>query len=301
LLFNKKVRKSSVKVCLCISDEGTSIAVSRLNANQLTVQLCEFFSAYDISQNPNVIQDYIHQEKLAGESASIILSREEYQVLLTEMPEVGADEICEALWWKVKDLVAFEIENAQIDYIELPEDSAKHQVRKIYAVIADKSKVAAKVSLVEELGLNPVLVEVPETALLHIVSSLCSDLVGTSILYLDPEQSLLMLLSEGNMYLSRTLQYNYFDRMDAIALDIQRSMDYYESQMGKPPCTKVVVMPLQSDDSEIMQVLRENIGAEIESIDLNDIVTSATKLSIDAQQHCLLALSGALYSDKKAK
>jgi len=301
LLFNKKTRKSSIRVCLRISNEGTSIAVSQLKSNKLTLQRCVNFSAYEISQTPNLIQSYIEQEKLSGESASIILDSADYQVLLTEMPEVSEDEICDALWWKVKDLVAFEVENAQVDYIELPEDSAKHQGRKVYAVIADKCKVAAKVSLVEELGLNPVLVEVPETALLHLVSNLCSDLVGTSILYMDPEQSLLLLLSEGNMYLSRTLQYNYFDRLEAVALDLQRSMDYYESQIGKPPCTKVVVLPLQNDDSEIMQVLRANVGAEITSIDLNEIVNAKDTLNIDVQENCLLAISGAMHADKKAK
>jgi len=101
--------------------------------------------------------------------------------------------------------------------------------------------------------------------------------------------------------LSRTLQYNYFDRLDAVALDLQRSMDYYESQIGKPPCTKVVVLPLQSDDSEIMQVLRANVGAEITSIDLNEIVNSKEPLNHDVQENCLLAISGAMHADKKAK
>ena len=103
------------------------------------------------------------------------------------------------------------------------------------------------------------------------------------------------------MYLSRTLQYNYLERMDAVALDVQRSMDYYESQIGKPPCTKIIVLPLQQDDSDVMQVLRNNIGVEILSFDMNTLVSSDEALSIDIQQHCLLAISGSLRVDKKAK
>ncbi|NQZ32422.1 MAG: hypothetical protein HRU06_14220 [Oceanospirillaceae bacterium] len=301
LLFDKKTKKQAIRVCLRIANEGTSIAISKLIAGKIQLHHCEYFSAFDLEQNPDSIQDFIEKNNLDGANTSLVLANEDYQLLLTEAPEVGADELCEALWWKVKDLVAFEIENAQIDYIELPADSAKHQGRKIYAVIADKSKVKAKIAKLEALGLNPTTVEVPETALLHLVANLCTDLVGTSIIYLDPEQSLLMLLSEENMYLSRTLQYNYLERMDAVALDVQRSMDYYESQIGKPPCTKIIVLPLQQDDSDVMQVLRNNIGVEILSFDMNTLVSSDEALSIDIQQHCLLAISGSLRVDKKAK
>lgn len=301
LLFDKKKNKQAIRVCLRISNEGTSIAISKLIAGKVQLHHCEYFSAFDLEHNPDVLQNFIDNHDLSGASASLVLASEDYQMLLTEAPDVGADELCEALWWKVKDLVAFEIENAQIDYIDLPDDSAKHQGRKVYAVIADKSKVKAKVSKLEALGLTPTTVEVPETALLHLVADLCSDLVGTSILYLDPEQSLLMLLSESNMYLSRTLQYNYLERMDAVALDVQRSMDYYESQIGKPPCTKIIVLPLQQDDSDVIQVLRNNIGSEILSFDMNTLISSDEALSIDIQQHCLLAISGSLRVDKKAK
>ncbi|NRA21876.1 MAG: hypothetical protein HRU05_15495 [Oceanospirillaceae bacterium] len=301
MLFNKKSKKTSIRVCLWQSAEGTSIAVSKLVADELQLIHCAYFSALDLSENSAAVEEFIDKHDLAGASTSLVLGSGDYQLLLTDAPDVGDDEICEALWWKVKDLVAFEIENAQIDYLDLPTDVAKQQGRKVYAVIADKTKIATKVAWVEALGLDPTIVEIPETALLHLVAGLCDEIVGTCILYVDAEQSLLMLLSERNMYLSRTLQYNYLDRMDAVALDLQRSMDYYESQIGKPPCTKIIVLPQQSATSDIMRVLLNNIGVEITTMDINSLVNSDEELSIKIQQHCLLAISGVMRLDKKAK
>ena len=301
MLFNKKSKKTSIRVCLWQSAEGTSIAVSKLVADELQLIHCAYFSALDLSENSAAVEEFIDKYDLAGASTSLVLGSGDYQLLLTDAPDVGDDEICEALWWKVKDLVAFEIENAQIDYLDLPTDVAKQQGRKVYAVIADKTKIATKVAWVEALGLDPTIVEIPETALLHLVAGLCDEIVGTCILYVDAEQSLLMLLSERNMYLSRTLQYNYLDRMDAVALDLQRSMDYYESQIGKPPCTKIIVLPQQSATSDIMRVLLNNIGVEITTMDINSLVNSDEELSIKIQQHCLLAISGVMRLDKKAK
>ena len=301
MLFNKKSKKTSIRVCLWQSAEGISIAVSKLVADELQLIHCAYFSALDLSENSAAVEEFIDKHDLAGASTSLVLGSGDYQLLLTDAPDVGDDEICEALWWKVKDLVAFEIENAQIDYLDLPTDVAKQQGRKVYAVIADKTKIATKVAWVEALGLAPTIVEIPETALLHLVAGLCDEIVGTCILYVDAEQSLLMLLSERNMYLSRTLQYNYLDRMDAVALDLQRSMDYYESQIGKPPCTKIIVLPQQSATSDIMRVLLNNIGVEITTMDINSLVNSDEELSIKIQQHCLLAISGVMRLDKKAK
>ncbi len=301
LRFTKKTKKDSGRVCLHVSAEGTAIAVSKLNGANLELQHCEFFNASKLADNPDSLKDFITDNKLTGANCSLILSAHEYQMLLTEAPQVAPEEMCDALWWRVKDLVAFDLDNAELDYLELPEDSDKNQGTKLYAVVADKSKIAAKIAWAESLDLIPVTVEIPETAILHLVSDLCSDIVGTSVLFLDAEQSLLMLMSETKMYLSRTLKYNYLHRMEALVLDLQRSMDYYESQMGKPPCRKVIVLPQQSDDTAIMQNLAENIGVAIETVDINDLINADGALTIELQQHCLVAISGALRLDQKVK
>jgi MSHA biogenesis protein MshI len=300
LPLKKKNKKDTGRVCLRKSEEGVSIAVSKLTGTQLQLQQCQFFSALALSDTPDLIEDYIDQHNLENQNCSLVLSPSEYHLLLTDAPQVNEAEICDALWWKVKDLVNFDIDNAQIDYLELPADSQMHQGRKIYAVVADKAKVKAKIEWAEKLGLRPTTVEVPETALLHIAADLCPDIVGTSILFLEAEQSLLMLMSEGNMYLARTLQYNYLDRMEAVVLDLQRSMDYYESQIGKPPCQKVIVLPQQNHDTAMMATLLNNIGVEVTTFDINELITSDSDISIETQQHCLVAISGALRLDSKA-
>jgi MSHA biogenesis protein MshI len=97
------------------------------------------------------------------------------------------------------------------------------------------------------------------------------------------------------------MQYNYLDKLDAIALDLQRSMDYYESQLGKSPCLKVIVLPQQDLESPIMRTLIENMGAEITTINLNNIISVEEELSIELRHHCFIAIAGALRLDQKVK
>lgn len=305
LQFHKKRQQDTGLVCLCPTAEGIAVAVSHpvmLDA-QPSQQLkrCDFFSNKQLQAPANELKSYIQEHDLDALGCSIVLASGEYQALLTERPDVEASDMRAALWWRVKDLVSVEMENAQIDYLELPDDSVQNQSRKVYVIVADKSKINTRVTWAQELGLRVTAVEVPETAILHLLSTLCSDHVGNAVLYLNDKQSLLMLMSEGQMYLTRTLQYDYQQRTDAVVLDLQRSMDYYESQLGKAPCLKVTVLPQQSDDSAMMQALLTNIGIEVQSVNLNDIVDTQVTLSIEAQQQGLVAIAGALRREQKVR
>jgi MSHA biogenesis protein MshI len=300
LLFgrkNKKNKKNAKRVCVHLTDEGIAIVISTVTKGAFCVLSCRFFSKLDQAESAGILQDYIMTNKLNNATCSLILEPSEYQILLTESPNVDDSEMCQALWWKVKDLVAVDQDNAQIDYLDLPEDSNLHQTKKVYAIIADRQKTNKKIEFLEELGLRPIIVETPETALLHLTSTLCSSPAGTSVVYLNSEQSLLMLMADSQMYLSRTLQYDYQERPEAVVLDLQRSMDYYESQLGKPPCLKILVLPKQDQHNDVMQNLSNNINVDITTLDLNDVVPCAQELTAQLQQHCLIAICGALRSN----
>jgi len=297
---NTKNKKNARRVCVHLTDDGIAIVVSTINKGTFSILSSHFISKLEQAESPGILQHYIATNKLSNSTCSLILEPSEYQMLLTESPNVDASEMRQALWWKVKDLVSFDQDNAQIDYLDLPEDSNLHQTKKVYAIIADRAKINHKLAVLEDLDLRPIIVETPETAMLYLTSQLCSDSAGTSVVYLNNDQSLLMLMADSQMYLSRTLQYNYQERPEAVTLDLQRSMDYYESQLGKAPCLKVLVLPKQDLHNDLMQDLSTNINVEITSLDLNGIIPCKTTLTAEIQQRCLIAICGALRSNNLA-
>jgi len=58
---------------------------------------------------------------------------------------VPAEELAEALRWRVKDLITFPVAEAIIDAFLLPEDSARGTSRMAYAVVAQRKNIEALV------------------------------------------------------------------------------------------------------------------------------------------------------------
>lgn len=297
LSFRKKNNKAKGLAAAHISDGGVAIASVSLVGGQKKLSRVSFLAISDPLNNAHSVEAEISSANLAGSRCSLVLSAGEYQLLLVEAPEVPTEELKEALLWRVKDLIQYSTDDAIIDFFELPEDAFKGRGKMLYVVAADRSLIEQRIAWLESINLEPVYIDVPEMVLLNVAEKLSESEAGTAILYLNEQQSIINMMSLGDLYLSRALSYSHSTQMDNAVLDLQRSMDYFESQIGKPPCLRIVVMPLQVGETPLMRELRDNLGADVQSLDLGDVVESETPLTIDLQQRCFLSIAAALRNE----
>ena len=137
----------------------------------------------------------------------------------------------------------------------------------------------------------------PELALLNLTEDLADSEAGLAVFYLGERSSSINLLSDAALYLSRQLSYNKSaspENASGAVLELQRSLDYYESQVGKPPCVRLMVMPLQPDTAPLMEELRQNLHLDIYSLNLNNLLTCNEHLSDELQQSVTIAAAAAL-------
>lgn len=294
-------KKGGVKglTALALVEGGVALAhVSSGKKSALTV--CEFIETPSPFTDIKLLRDRIDALGLTGSQTVGLLDQGAYQLLLVDAPDVPDDEMADALRWRVKDLVGFDIEHSTIDYIELPEDAYRGRSRMVYAVVAEKSQTERLASWIEELGLTPSVVDVPELALLNITKEFADEEAGMVVFHLGSPSSSVSLLSQEAIYFTRTLSYdvqhadlNPHQSASSAVLELQRSLDYYESQVGKPPCVKLLVLPIQVGETPLMTELRSNLPLEVQSLDLVDAVTSDKSLDVETQQRCLLAIAAA--------
>ncbi len=83
--------------------------------------------------------------------------------------------------------------------------------------------------------------------------------------------------------------------VSAIVLEIQRSLDYYESHFAYGPPTELVLAP-GSDIGGLAKSLSEQIGVTVSNLDLNKLFQIQSALSPAGQGACLLAVGAALRS-----
>lgn len=298
LRFRKKNNKSKGLVAVHILPEGVALASVSFSGTQRKLTAATFVAVSDPLNNLNSVATAVSDAGMEDSRCSLVLSPGEYQLVLIEAPEVPKEELKEALLWRVKDMIQYSTEDAVIDYIELPEDAFKGRGKMLYVVAADRKLIEKRISWLESTGLVPAYIDVPEMALLNIAEELSESEEGTAVLYLSEKQSVINMMSSASLYLSRALSYSHSAQIDNAVLDLQRSMDYFESQIGKPPCIRIIVMPLQVGETPLMMELRNSLGADVQSLDLSEIIDSAEPLTIDLQQRCFISIAAALRSEE---
>ncbi|OMH39524.1 hypothetical protein [Motiliproteus sp. MSK22-1] len=265
---------------------------------------CQWIADVDLNR-PEQLKQRIDEWKLTGCETSFVLSPKDYQLILVEAPSVEASELKEAIRWRVKDLVSYDITAAVIDYFPLPEDAYRGRSNMIYAVVMPESLGSQIEGFVNTAGLVLDTIDIPELALMNLSELYDADSpLSRACLCLQEPTSYIDLITEKSLYLTRQVdipsglleagEEQVAELAGGTILDIQRSLDYYESQIGKPPCIKLLICPLQAGETPLLSQFRHNLGVEVEQLDLGELLHCREPLSPEQQFLTVVAVAGAL-------
>lgn len=241
---------------------------------------------------------------------------ESHTLLLIEAPDVQPAELKAAVRWRIKDLIDFHIDDAVIDVFEIPEhNAAPGRARLMYAVAARASKIKTSVESIEKTSLNLETVDIPELAIRNITALLDDDIRGVAFLYLSMNSGIITLTRQGSLYLSRNIDVGTEQMipssgseelnpetqqaLDKIVLEVQRSLDYYESHFSQPPITSLVIAPMGQEIAGVLPYLSANLGIAVSRLDFNNVLIANEPLSDELQSKCLLAIGAALRYEQK--
>lgn len=246
---------------------------------------------------------------LAGVNCSCVLAPKDYNIYLVEAPEVEPDEMRSAVRWKIKDLLDIPIEEAVIDVFPLPEDALRGRSPMIYAIAANKARVEQMIDVVDRAGMTLDAIDIPEMAMRNLTSAFADDSNGLAFIALKQSGSTMNLSRQGQLYLTRRintpvaadalLQDDWEGLRDRLALEIQRSLDYYESQMGQNPINKILLAPRQSDTDTMTTSLSDALAAPIDVFNFADSLPSPDSISAELKGACMMVIGAALRVDNQ--
>ena len=140
--------------------------------------------------------------------------------------------------------------------------------------------------------------------------------MGLDFVYLLGGGGLITISRQGRLYLSRqvdihqdaeaafqardALEASTQTWLDRIVIELQRSMDYYESHFSQPPITHLVIAPMRHEVAGIEEYLAGQLRIPVRTLDLNHLVDVLQPLSSEAQHHCLFAIGAALRVEGKS-
>lgn len=289
-----------------INAEGISFARSLPRESGAEITHCELLLREDGSLPAEHFAARIDALGLAGSRCNLLLSPSDYQLLLVEAPNVPDEELREALRWKIKDMITFPVENALIDAFPLPKDSSKGGRKMIYVVVAEESTVKPALDLLQQAHLQLEYIDITEMALRNLAENNQDDARGLGLLRIIDGQGLLTILRNSQLYLSRQFELPYNGGLlddlpeEQLLLELQRSLDYYERQLGQaqPACVYICGENITPD--KVTETLRGGLAAKVQVLDVDAALNVAADVDESILQACVSVIGASLRQQEAA-
>jgi MSHA biogenesis protein MshI len=293
-----KKRTRSGRVGLAVGPDGLAI----VHLDQAgTLLYCQFHS--QPGDQHRLLSELASEHGWQGIPCSVVLHPVYYQLLLAETPPVQAEEMSSAVRWLVKELLDYPLDEAAIEHFTLPSDAYRGRQKMLYAAALRKKTLQSLVEPAQSSGLDVDCVEIAELAMHNITARLPPVSGAAALVQLYEGEGFINLVENGAVYLCRRLDVG-LERLSAesadvvsfetLLLEIQRSLDYYESQLGKGIVTTLYYSPGSAELAPLGKYLSDQLGLNISPLSLQSL-NFATGDSNEAQLlSCIGAIGAAL-------
>jgi MSHA biogenesis protein MshI len=250
-------------------------------------------------------------EKLdfARAPACAVVDGDDYQLVQIEAPEVLPSEMRAAIRWKLKDAIHFNVDEAAVDIFEVPEAARRAQNKMLFAVAARDTAVKRIASTMKSVAKGFDSIDIPELCLRNISACLPQDARGIGMLGLNNGFAQLVITRKGTMHVTRRIDlrgdFNPHrpkgapSSIDAgrLALELQRSLDYYESHYDQTPIGDLVIAPIDEQARKLAADLKDEISLRIEVLDVREHFNVYKSGELITDWVSLMALGAALRQD----
>ena len=248
----------------------------------------------------------IDHEDLQNARVSTVLHADSYSMQLVEAPDVPAAEMRDAVRWRIQNLIEFPISEAAIETFEMPPQRHSAGQSMLHVVVAHRDEIRKEVDHIRRAGLNLEVIDIPELCVRNVAVRLPQDADGVAFLHFTDECGYLTITRQGVLYMIRRIEtrrgeladqpddvFSLLERSAGVALEVQRSLDFYESHYDCPPVNELVLGPGPNLDTHA-STLAENLGISVSRLNLDDLFTVGTEIRPDVQSDCLVAIGAAL-------
>ncbi len=256
-------------------------------------------SSGSVNDDRKSLQLMVKSMGLKGRACHYVLSDEDYQLSLMDSPGLEGEELVQAMGWQVKDLLPYPVQDAVIDVFDVPQSTAKGGKPMVNVVATPKQQVLGIAKEVAYVGLDLQSVDISELALGCVMRMSGAHPRGEALAILHPGQGELLMFAQGQLAMSRKFDLAYQAEVDEplpteqLLLELQRTLDYYERQLGQLPPAKIRLAAKHLHESKLDDSFKQALNTPIELLELDSQWLSYQD-EAEGEFSALLATGGAL-------
>lgn len=281
----------------------THIGAVLVEADGRSMRAYRWLESADPAERRDFLARFVGDNECEGAPAFAVLAGGRYQVQQLEIPDIPDAELAGVARYRVRDVAKVSVEASAISARRLERERESSSSDMVYIAITEKAVVDETVELLEEAGLAPKAVHTRETSMAHLASVSPETESGLAMLLVEQQGGVVTLGRNHQLYLPRAHNYGV-DQIqsqgalgsEGLALELQRSLDFYESQIATQAAARVFLLPTTMDSVDLAERLRQSIVAPLQVLDLNEVVpyTGQGEFSLHDQAMVALAVGAAL-------
>jgi len=291
---------------------GISIAYMLRDEKQLPIlQWCQSIPTKQIDNLTDILAPIVSKQQLANCACNLVLSPSDYKLAVTDNLPVKAEELKNAVRWQVKDLIDFPVGEAAIDVFPIPNASVLKKEPQLQVVVTRLARLKTLNDQINASGLTLTSIDITELALRNITALFPEDKQGIGLIWIKPDNCSLLITQNNTIYFNRnfnpnfgaianiaddeTLTETHQRLLEDVGLEIQRSLDYYQSQLRQPPLARLF---MTSSQLAVLDYLSTRLTNKVESFNLNSVLNCKQNPANLLQKQCLAAIGGALRTEQ---
>lgn len=306
MFFTKKRAQTTLQVGVGFHADGLSLVSVDQAGDRRRLRSCDFYEGG--AERSTDVAQVIKSHGLRGMPAVAVLAPGAYSLFQVEAPEVEHEELKSAIRWRIKDLLDYHIDDAVLDVFDLPASQRRSGPRMMYVVVAKQTLIQQYVDQLESLGLAIAAIDITELTLRNVLA-LAGDPEGfQALLYLPPKYGMIEIVQGETLYLNRRIEisgqdleeqggFGLEEQLDTLILELQRSLDYHESQFGLGAVPAISVIAPESRKHQLQALADDSLAAKVRLFDLSGVLDDLDKVDPVVLYRCLPAIGAALRSD----
>jgi len=295
-------KKTTDTIGLYLKPDGIAYAQLHLDKTQPQICSCHAISTERPEEQQQTLLNIVRSSQTQGLDCVVALAPNYVDMVHLSMPNVEPAEIPSAIRWQLQDKIEIDPQTAMVDYFNMPgpQDTVSEH---IYAVAAAAHVIKEKLALVKPSGLNLQKIDIAELAIHHVAQCLDEATEGLAMIHLFKDQGLLQITQNKTLYLTRRLNIGieHFEQapqqqraLDGLVLEIQRSLDFYESHFKKAPIQSIALPPLAHMIPSLSSYVSTQLALHAWILDLNERFHCDSMIEEHVQIECIPAIGAAL-------
>jgi MSHA biogenesis protein MshI len=299
--------------CIQIHDHGIAIVrVCQHNASPV-ISECLYrplTSEHGLNQT---LQTMSKELGLNRSRCTTLLDEQHYKLLLTDRPKVPDNELVAALRWQIKDMIDQPVEETTFEVFPAPAVADIAAPESSYVVAANNTAIQQHVEPLVNANINLHSIDITEMALRNLTMLAPEEGHSTALVWLGEDQGKLIITHNGEIYLSRPISMGIndiknetqdglaHDNTDALILEIQRSLDYYESRYQTSPITHILLAPgIATSAPQIATAIQQTLALDTSTLELDQYIDHNNEMPDNWQTDFFIPIGAALRNEEAA-